>query len=288
MSDFILYGCIFIIQIFVISIYYPSKIVKRIRYVIAHFPPSKYPKLYPQGTQKTQNRVGIFIAMNGVITAIGLTLFFIIFVYNGGKFTAEDVGSGVPLAFAMVQFIPFLVLEFMSHQQFKLMRKGYHSTQKKASLAPRHFLDLVSSSTLVIAIFALLAYLFSELFLPSILGLDSQIQWSRIVSMFLVHTLYTVIIYFALVGKKMDPYQAESDRKNHIIFTIDSLLVSSILISVFFTLSILVNLYELDRLEFVTNSLFMQFVVILGIGKQLRFIKLANLNFDVYKVSTEN
>ena len=40
---------VFLSQIFLVSIYYPGKLCRRIEYVRTNFPPARYPKLYPAG-----------------------------------------------------------------------------------------------------------------------------------------------------------------------------------------------------------------------------------------------
>jgi len=44
----ILLGIAFLGQIFLISYYYPEKILARMDYVRATYPPSQYPRLYPK------------------------------------------------------------------------------------------------------------------------------------------------------------------------------------------------------------------------------------------------
>ena len=48
MPDNTLFYFVFLSQIILLSLYFPRKMLSRIKYVFKTYPPSEYPKLYPE------------------------------------------------------------------------------------------------------------------------------------------------------------------------------------------------------------------------------------------------
>ena len=48
MPEHMLFHIVFLCQILLISLYYPARILARMRYVLDTYPPSTHPRLYPR------------------------------------------------------------------------------------------------------------------------------------------------------------------------------------------------------------------------------------------------
>jgi hypothetical protein len=281
MTIHILFYVLFLSQIILISYYYPKQIVKRIEGVLKNFPPEDYPKLYPESTEKVIAAKIRYQFLNQIILVIGLVLMavyaFMSVDYDGDQKFAESL----PLMFGMVQFIPFMLLEISSCRQFKLMREANKSTSRSAGLAPRKLFDYVSPIAVVSAIVLVITYVIFDLYVHDFVFTSDIII--KILTLGLVHVLFTGLIIWQLTGKRLDPHQAIKDRSQQTEFSIQSMFSISMFASLFFIADSAVDVYQLGYLEIIINSIYFQVIAFFGIGGMLRTIRLDNINFDVYK-----
>ena len=143
----------FLGQIFLISYYFPEKILGRMRYVLETYPPSKYPKLYPKPVEYYRIGQWAFKVINRFIILLGfLILLAMLFVVDHGSFADDGfISEAWPAAYGMIQFLPLMLLEFSEFSQFKLMRKANAATTRKAELRRRRLFGVVSPSLLGLA-----------------------------------------------------------------------------------------------------------------------------------------
>jgi MFS family permease len=264
MLDNLLFYTVFISQIFIISIYYPRQLANRMSYVSNNFPPSEYPKLYPESLNRVTIKRKIFITLNVVIALSGLVLMLLVMPF-----------------WEMVQFIPIMFLELTSFKLLKLMRETDNKTNRSASLTPRRLFDFVSPILLFTAIILAISFPILEWFLNG-LELTNHLI-SQGIALFFVNALFVCLGTWNLYGKKQDPYQSPKDRIKQINMSLNSMIYVSILVSVFFGLTSIVNRLEWVELEVLINSLYFQLVAILGLGTMLRTIKVQDIDFSVYK-----
>ena len=71
------YYAIFLSQILLISVYYPSQVRRRVLHVLDHYPPQQYPKLYPDPLDvyaelARRTRLRTYKLANFAIAAMGL------------------------------------------------------------------------------------------------------------------------------------------------------------------------------------------------------------------------
>ena len=74
MPDNILFYAVFLSQILLISFYFPRKMLKRISYVLATYPPSQYPKLYPEPIEYYEKARRNYRNLNVSVLLVGLSL----------------------------------------------------------------------------------------------------------------------------------------------------------------------------------------------------------------------
>jgi MFS family permease len=281
MLDNLLFYTVFISQIFIISIYYPRQLANRMSYVSNNFPPSEYPKLYPESLNRVTIKRKIFITLNVVIALSGLVLMLLVMPFWESDAVDYNKIDSIPLMYGMVQFIPIMFLELTSFKLLKLMRETDNKTNRSASLTPRRLFDFVSPILLFTAIILAISFPILEWFLND-LELTNHLI-SQGIALFFVNALFVCLGTWNLYGKKQDPYQSPKDRIKQINMSLNSMIYVSILVSVFFGLTSIVNRLEWVELEVLINSLYFQLVAILGLGTMLRTIKVQDIDFSVYK-----
>jgi len=144
----------FLGQIFLISYYFPRKILMRMRYVLETYPPSIYPRLYPKPVEYYRIGLSVFRAINNFIIILGfLILLAMLFLIDHSRFADDGfISEAWPAAFGIIQFLPLMLLEFSEFSQLKLMRKVNAATTRKAELRRRQLFDFVSPSLLISAV----------------------------------------------------------------------------------------------------------------------------------------
>lgn len=281
MLDNLLFYTVFISQIFIISIYYPRQLANRMSYVSKNFPPADYPKLYPEPLNRIMIKRKVFIIFNIVIALSGLVLMFSVMPVGAADTVNYNKIDMIPLVYGMVQFMPVMFLELTSFKLLKLMRKADDKTNRSASLTPRRLFDFISPALFFTAVILAISFPIVEWTLNNFTLTNHLI--SQGIALLLVNVLFICLGTWHLYGKKQDPYQSPTDRIKQIDMALSSMIYVSILVSVFFGLTSIVNRLEWVELEVLINSLYFQLVAILGLGTMLRTIKVQDIDFSVYK-----
>lgn len=279
MQDNILFYLVFLSQLILISYYLPSKVLARMRHVVTHYPPSEYPKLYPQDVgcyTKSHQRYQLF---NHFLLLIGVVIIVAdawwSHTYGGG------VGKAFPVLFGMIQFMPIMWLELSEFGQFKLMRKNNANTKRTAELSRRRLFDHVSP----VLVFTVVALFFVTIALELywndfIWGGDTL---GRTVTLSLGNVLFMLIVRFNLHGKKLNPHQSYEDRSRQVEVVSRTLAYISIVMSLFFIYTAAGDTYDLKAYEHVAMSAYFQIIALISIGNIIWGQPLESLNFDVYK-----
>lgn len=158
----IIFYVIFISQIFLISYYYPKKIIGRVNWVFKNYPPSNYPKLYPESIEKALKSQKVYWRLNQGIIILGLVLLYSYWslAQDGANFYQK--AEAWPILFGLVQCIPFILLELSGFKHFKQMRKADTRKSRTAELTPRRLFDYISPTLLAIAFITLYSSLFYQ------------------------------------------------------------------------------------------------------------------------------
>ena len=83
MPDNILFYFVFLSQIILISFYFPRQMLKRMKYVLATYPPAKYPNLYPKPSEYYEKVQRYYKNSNLFILLVGL--FFMAVLLGSGR-----------------------------------------------------------------------------------------------------------------------------------------------------------------------------------------------------------
>jgi hypothetical protein len=201
MQDNILFYLVFLIQLVLISYYLPNRILARMRHVITNYPPSEYPKLYPQAVGDYQQSHRRYQRFNHFVLAVGVC------IIAGDAWWSATYGGGIaevfPVAFGMIQFIPMMWLELSEYGQFKLMRKVNANTKRKAELSRRRLFDHVSPALVLTVVGLFLATITLDFYWN-----DFKLQWGgdvliRAITLTVCNVLFMLIVRFNLHGKNL-------------------------------------------------------------------------------------
>lgn len=279
----------FLGQIYLISYYFPEKILGRMKYVLETYPPAQYPRLYPKPVEYYVIGQWVFRFANRFIIVLGFGVMIImVFVVDHSSFADDGFISEVwPAAFGAVQFLPLLLLEILECSQSRLMRKADVSTTRKADMRRRNLFGFVSPG-----LFAAAVLLYSATLLFDFYALDFEVLWNhdsfqRAVLLTVTNLLLIAVGAWNLRSRKPNPHQAPEDRTRQLAAALHSSLYVSMAMSVFFMTQTADDLYDLDFLDATLISLYLQAVAVLSLGHVLRSLSLKDVNFDVYKNNGE-
>lgn len=283
--DNILFYLIFMGQIYLLSYYYPGKILDRMNQVLETYPPSDYPRLYPKSVEYYKMGTLAFKILTRGILALGLLIMYLMIAVVDHSSFADDgfISEAWPAAYGMIQFLPLLLLEFTEFSNLKLMRQANQDPTRKAVLYQRRLFDFVSPMLLGLAVVMYFATIFVDLAVHQFI-----VQWGHdTVQRALVLTFTNVFLgtigAWILYGRKLDPHQALSDRATQITASLSSYLFVSIAMSVFVISTAVDDAIEIDFLDATLMSLYFQVIVFFSIGYMLNNMKLENIDFNVYK-----
>jgi len=275
MPDNILFYVVFLSQILLISFYFPRKMLKRISYVFATYPPSQYPRLYPEPIEYYEKARRNYRNLNVGVLLVGLSL---LAVLLGDSRSGEwDVGNFV-FPYFMIQFFPMMLLEIRSFKYYRLMRKADSRTTRKAELQPRRLFDFISPTMIGLALLVYFAFIALILYIRQF-----DFPWFggywNIVGVTAGNIFFAAIVAWNMYGKKRDPYQAYEDRKRQIELVVQQMVFMSIAATTFMALEVILASLDLRDLQPTVMSLYFQLIAVVC----LRTLRIDNINFAVYK-----
>ena len=276
-----LFYVVFFMQIFLLSYYYPHKIVGRIKQLQKECPPSTHPKLYPANSSNGQLGNKAYQWLSFVVLLVGVILYFYIFFQMQKGLISLDNVDFVPLVFGLLQCVPYIVLELSSAKQLKLMRQANTQTKRQAELRPRHLFSYISPLKVIAAAGMFILCMFGMAYFEQFkLTPDLIVLFG---SLFLAHALFIGVGTKLLVGQKSDPHQSPDDRVKVTTATLNTYIYTSLLISVYFLLNRSVDFFQWQDLEVIFNSAYFMLLGMFSMGSLLRKVQIRDINFDVYR-----
>lgn len=286
---------VFSSQIFLMSIYFPEKLRRRVEYVLDNFPPDRYPKLYPstapgRAAERLRSGLRLYRAVNYGIAILGLIVLFAMALSN----YRPDLKGGdeiFVLAYFMLQACPLLYVSLKEMRMHQLMREAYSSSTRKAPLAPRRLFDFVSPTAVASAVLLYAVWLVTYLADKGFGTSWEPEVYLTLVTMTGTNLLFAGVIARYLYGKKPDPYQAYKDQLKQIGAIAEVMVFTSIGISLFSIVTIAADRYSLEVFDPPLTSLYLQFCAVAGIGYMMRLLKIDSIDFEVYRedvVQTSN
>ncbi len=275
----------FLSQIFLMSYYFPNKLLARMRHLMATYPPETYPKLYPRPIEHYKRAQLAFKYACRFVLLLGFVILFaVMFWVDHGTFAEHGfISNAWPAAYGMIQFLPLMAVEFSEFGHFKQMRKANSASTRVADLRRRGLLDFVSPGLLGMTLLLFAGAILFDLYVH-----DFAVTWGhdtiqRAIVMTATNGLIAIIGAWNLYGRKLDPHQSPEDRMQRISVSLKSVLYVSMALSVFIAMTAADDLYSLDSVDAVIMSVYFQVIAVLSLGYTLRNINPDEINFDVYK-----
>ena len=281
----IFFAIAFLGQIFVTSYYFPRKILARMDYVRATYPPTQYPRLYPKpANYYIVGRWAFKFATRFILLLGFLILYMVLFVVDHATFADDGfISEAFPAAYGIIQFLPLMALELSEFSQFKLMRKARIATTRTAELRRRGLFNFISPTLLGLALALFLSAILVDLYAHQFTVMWGHVTVERTMVFTLTNLLLAIMGAWILYGKKINPHQTTNDRARHIKTSLTSFFFVSMAMSVFWMTQAADDLYDLDFLDATIMSLYFQLLVFLSLGHSLRNMRLEDINFDLYK-----
>ncbi|MFC1492845.1 hypothetical protein ACFL6O_02720 [candidate division KSB1 bacterium] len=245
------------------------------KFMSEKYPPAVYPKLYPKGIEYFRKAWRNYKNMNLFILLAGLLLIAVLIGYpQSGEW---DAGNIVFVCF-MIQFIPVMLLEIGSFKYYKLMRITDPRSTRKAELRPRRLFDFVSPKLVGMAALVYIAFIVFVIYIRQF-----EYPWfggyGNIAGVTGINIFFAVIIMWNMYGKKIDPYQADEDRKRQIGLVVKQTVFVSIAATMFIAIDIVLAVLDLRNLQPLVMSLYFQLIAVAA----LQSLRIDTINFEVYK-----
>ena len=291
-SEAILFFFVFLSQVWLISWFYPRRVVGRMRDVLRKYPPSTHPKLYPLPVEFYERRLRNCARVNLAIAVAGFLI--IAALVFGTFFTEWDGAIVTPLSssgewdaaivtpFFLVQIGGFLYLGLSGRKHYKAMAAAAPPRVRTTELRPRRLFDFVSPAMIVAVALVNVAFIAFILYYRRF-----EFPWftaaGNISLVIMENLVMAVCIGLLLRARRADFHQAHQDRVALIRVAIRLWLLLSIAGPLGITAVLLVKAFaDPEFLEPVMNSLYVQVIALAMIWPSLRH-RSDKIDFDVYR-----
>ena len=281
MSDLYMFYLVFTVQIILLSVYFPSRVMARIRYVMSHYPESTHPKLYPKSENLFKRAIKVYKWINVINFILGLTI--LLMLIKGALLVEGRVHPMLPWGYFMIQMLGSQYLEVFGFKFAKMMKQADPRKVKSADFQRRRFFDYMPRLLFGAVI---LTYLVFVWFAFAIMDVEAGALGSTIglcVVLLFGYAFFFAVILWIIYGKKVDPYQSQSDRIRTARLSIKAQCFTMIMTAIFLAFLVAHERYGLAALLPVAMSLFLQLLVVVSLGFLLQNNKIEDIDFDVYK-----
>ncbi len=275
-DNYLLY-MVFLGQIFVLSFYFPRKILGLINTSMQQHSSDVYPKLYPIKEEVIKAKLKIFNIFNSLVVSIGLAIV-VISIFNNSDDLAGWDDQAVLLCFLMLQYLPMLYLGAQGFDYLKLMREKNKNEHRIADLKPRKLLDFVSKPFLTSAVLSYGLCVVTILYFVQY-PFDG---FAGLVNILGVSILYAGLgfgIYQKISGKKHNPLQTNEDRSVETTIVIKLLILTAICSSLYLAISLILASMDMRDLGNIIYSIYLQGFVFYA----YQVMKFDRVDYNVYK-----
>ena len=112
------------------------------------------------------------------------------------------------------------------------------------------------------------------------LGHDTM---QRTITLIVTNGFLVALGAWLIYGRKLNPHQSVEDRARHVRGALTSFAYCSMVMSTFFAINAIDDVFDMDFLDAAIMSLYFQIIVALSLGYLLRSQCIEDMNFDVYK-----
>jgi len=275
-DNYLLY-MVFLGQIFVLSFYFPRKILGLINTSMQQHSSDMYPKLYPIKENEIKTKLKIFNLFNTLVLSIGLAIVAMSIINKSDDLAGWD-DQAVLFCFLMLQYLPMLYLGAQGFDYLKLMREKNKNEHRIADLKPRKLLDFVSKPFLSAALLSYGLCVVTVLYFVQY-PFDG---FAGLVNILGVSTLYAGLgfgIYQKISGKKHNPLQTNEDRSVETTIVIKLLILTAICSSLYLAISLILASINMRDLGNIIYSIYLQAFVFYA----YQVMKFDRIDYSVYK-----
>lgn len=292
-DDVFFYG-VYLSQILLVSLYVPSRVVRRARSLIVTYPPAEFPKLYPVPVAMIERTLRVYLGLNLGVVVLGLALlaadwwsgYTIDSVWwtwqEGEPYPVRNMrgAAWVSTLYTLLQYLLSIGLfGYWEFRFFKRMRAAARGRIRTAELKARRLFGFVSPALLGTAA---VMYVGAVMWLL-VLELPQRATVTLITCLTMSNVWAAGCLLWVVYGRKRDPHQSYEDRARMIRGVWHGVVVASILLSLVFGIAgALVAFRLLDYTGFVF-SVFVQIIAVIGTGKFSLVVPSGQENFEVYR-----
>lgn len=264
----------FLSQVFIISIFIPGTIVRRMNFVLEHFPPETHPRLYPRPIEYYEGKRRVYRSINLLIALAGLAALVSMAVVHYDV----DLAKGVAFGFFMTQVAPMLWLEHALRRELKLMRELDTSRTRVAELNPRRLFDVMSPGLFWVVVAVYLAFWvfiawFRQFGYPWFGGFLNNLIITG------MNLFFVAVLAWHMFGKKLNPHQSAADRLAYIRRLAVVLGFISIAATSYAVLTITLSAADAHELKPAARSVYFQIIALASFYSY----RIESMNFDVYR-----
>lgn len=269
-----LFSLAFLSQIVLVSIFIPSRIVRRMSFVFETYPPSTHPLLYPKPFEHYVAKRQRYVVANYVIAALGLLALGFSLLEPRGR----EIMNGMAFLFFMVQISPLMWMEGSIRNELKLMRSVNPVTTRTAGLNPRKLFDVLTPAlfwTTVIVYLGFWIFIawFRQFDYPWFGGFQNNFIITGL------NVFFASILLWYMYGKKLNPHQSEDDRMRITRSIATVMCLVSIAVTLYAVVTIYLSAEGARAFQPFARSVYFQVVILLSV----QTYRVDLLDFDVYR-----
>jgi len=269
-----LFSIAFLSQIVLVSIYIPSRIVRRMSFVFETYPPSTHPLLYPKPFAHYIAKRQRYVIANYVIAGLGLLALGVSLLEPRGR----EIMNGMAFLFFMIQISPLIWIEASIRNELKLMRSVNPRTTRTAELNPRKLFDVLTPALFWVTVLVYIGFwVFIAWFRQFDYAWFGGFQNNFIITG--LNVFFASILLWYMYGKKLNPHQSEDDRMRIIRSIATVMCLVSIAVTLYAVVTIYLSAEDARAFQPFARSVYFQLIILLSV----QTYRVDLLDFDVYR-----
>jgi MFS family permease len=247
----------FMVQILAMSVLYPTWFIRRVRMQTTRLSAEQFAQLYPGGDfGLAQERfLTQYRALNTGIAVLGVLLLGWLFSYMRRSNWNDDPVNVLVGVYFTAQMLPFGFIAWFRSRFNKVLKRSLPEGKHKAMLQRRGLFDFVSPFVVFLAV--LIYFLFAAFVMyirqHPFPGFGGYLNIGIIT---LGYVFFAFVVYRTLYGKKSNPLETHADRVHTIGLTVRICVYTCIVVVVFVSLTLALQLLDLQRWAPFTKSVF--------------------------------
>jgi len=264
-------------QIILVSHYLPGRLMAQVKEILRRYPQSEFPRLYPVPLETLEANIKTYSRMNCAVMLLGLVMLSHAVFTSSRELLGWD-NNGVQSLYFFLQYLPLILVGRLSFRYLKLMKQQNSASTRKAWLNPRRLLDYISPFILACAMACYLIYVGIVLYFIQF-PFDGFAGVINILVVTLINMLFALQIYRHIYGKRHNPLESDADRIRGTRIFVKLLVVGSIGISIYLSMSLIMAALDLRQIQDMVFSVYCQLLTVITFYS----INFRSVNFDVYR-----